>query len=40
MIFYFIGVVLAVAGLFFGDLFSLFIALLVTSLGMLDERRR
>jgi ABC-type lipoprotein release transport system permease subunit len=40
MIFYAIGLVLAIAGLIFGDITSLVIALLVTSLAMLDEKDR
>jgi Na+/H+ antiporter NhaD/arsenite permease-like protein len=40
MIFYFIGVILAITSLVFNNIPALFIGLLVTSLAMLDERNR
>jgi hypothetical protein len=40
MIFYAIGLVLAVASLVFGDMTILVMSLIVTSLAMLDEKDR
>ena len=40
MILYFIGLVLAIASLVFGSMTAFVIALLVTSLAMLDEQDR
>jgi hypothetical protein len=40
MIFYAIGLVLAIASIIFGDITTLVISLIVTSLAMLDEKDR